>query len=149
MEAVLERTTQEEQTIAMESLPKFNKLVRSIEQHSEAVMVEIGDHDLVRVALPAKLLHMIELMLDLMSKGKAFSLMPANSELTTQEAADMLNVSRPFIVKLLKEKAMGYKQVGTHRRIPVEELIRYMAAMKKERKEALDELSRLGQEYDM
>ena len=82
-----------------------------------------------------------------MSKGKAFSLVPANAELTTQEAADLLNVSRPFIVKLLKENRIGYKQVGTHRRIPVEELMRYLAMMKKERKDALDDLAGLGQEY--
>lgn len=61
----------------------------------------------------------------------------------------MLNVSRPYIVKLLKEGVIPYKEVGTHRRILLEDLVAYSKDMKQKRKEALEELARLGQQYNM
>lgn len=148
METVIEKTTSIEQSIARESLPKVRKLVRSFNPRSESVSIQVNQDD-VNIVLPLKLLNVLQTILDLMAEGKAFSLMPANAELTTQEAADLLNVSRPFITKLLKQNLISYNQVGTHRRIPLEDLIRYMAKMKRERKESLDDLADLGQQYNM
>lgn len=149
MEALIERTTDREQQIALESLPQVRRLVTSFAKRTEPVTVQVSDHDVVSLHLPAKLFGVLQTILDLMAKGKAFSLIPANAELTTQEAADMLNVSRPYIVKLLKEGALSYKEVGTHRRILLEDLITFSKEMKKKRKEGLEDLTRLGQKYNM
>jgi excisionase family DNA binding protein len=149
MESLIERTTDRDQQIARESLPQIRKLVTSFAKRTDPVTVQVSDQDMVRLNLPAKLFSVLQTILDLMSKGKAFSLMPANAELTTQEAADLLNVSRPHIVKLLKEGALPYKEVGTHRRILLEDLIAFSRKMKTRRKEGLDELTRLGQQYNM
>lgn len=149
MEALIERTTDREQQIALDNLPKVRRLVTSFAKRTEPVIIQVSDHDMVSLQLPAKLFGVLQTILDLMAKGKAFSLIPANAELTTQEAADMLNVSRPHIVKLLKEGIIPYKEVGTHRRILLEDLVAYSKDMKQKRKEALEELARLGQKYNM
>jgi len=149
MEAIIERTTDRDQQIARDNLPQVKRLVTSFAKRTEPVAIQVSDHDMVSLQLPAKLFGILQTILDLMAKGKAFSLIPANTELTTQEAADMLNVSRPHIVKLLKEGVIPYKEVGTHRRILLEDLVVYSKDLKQKRKEALEELARLGQQYNM
>ena len=149
METIIERTTDRDQQIARDNLPQVKRLVTSFSKRTEPVAIQVSDHDMVSLQLPAKLFGVLQTILDLMAKGKAFSLIPANAELTTQEAADMLNVSRPHVVKLLKEGVIPYKEVGTHRRILLEDLVVYSRDMKQKRKEALEELARLGQQYNM
>jgi excisionase family DNA binding protein len=149
MEAIIERTSRQEQKTAIENLPKIKKLAASFAKRTEPVTIEVNDHDLVRLHLPAKLFAVLQEILDLMSKGKAFSLLPANAELTTQEAADILNVSRPFIVKLLEKGIIPFKNVGTHRRILLEDILIYATRMKSDREEGLKELARLGQKYNL
>ena len=149
MESTIERTTDRDQQIARDNLAQVKKLVASFAKRTEPVAIQVSDHDMVSLQLPAKLFGVLQTILDLMAKGKAFSLIPANAELTTQEAANMLNVSRPYIVKLLKEGVIPYKEVGTHRRILLEDLVAYSKDMKQKRKEALEELARLGQQYNM
>lgn len=149
MEALIERTTSKEQKIAQDSLPQMRRLATSFAKRLEPVSVQVNDHDVVTLNLPAKLFSVLQDILDLMSKGKAFSLIPANAELTTQEAADLLNVSRPFIVKLLEKKVIPHKLVGTHRRILLEDVMAYAAKLKRDREEGLEDLARLGQKYNM
>lgn len=149
MEAVIEKTTRKEQELAKENLPSINRLVKSIGKGTDTMAIQVNDSMQMTLNLPAKLFNVLQSILQLMSEGKAFSVIPSNAELTTQEAADMLNVSRPYIVKLLEKGEIPSHKVGTHRRINLEDLLAYAAKMKKLRKEALDELSRLGQQYNM
>ena len=69
-----------------------------------------------------------------------------NRQLTTQQAADILNVSRPFIVKLLDERAIPYIKVGSHRRIQLKDLIIYQEQRKVKRRQGLKELTQFLQE---
>lgn len=88
-------------------------------------------------------------MLNQMQQGTAFSLIPIHNELTTQEAADLLNVSRPYLIHLLKEGKIPYRKVGTKRRILAKDVIRYKKAIYKKRYKALEELTKQAQELDM
>lgn len=82
------------------------------------------------------------------SKGDMVALVPTGAMLTTQQAADMLNVSRPYLVTLLKRGDIEHTQVGAHRRVRFTDLMAYRDTMARKKDDALDELTRLGQEYD-
>lgn len=78
--------------------------------------------------------------------GKAVSLVPLSHELTTQGAADLLNVSRPYFVKLLDQGAISHHLVGTHRRVYYEDLMEYKHQRDRQRQQKLRELTQLSQD---
>jgi excisionase family DNA binding protein len=80
-------------------------------------------------------------VLRLISSGNGFMLIPVNADLTTQQAADLLNVSRPFLIKLLEEEKMPFHKVGRHRRIKAEDAFAYKDKRDKERAAALAEMA--------
>lgn len=84
-----------------------------------------------------------------MAQGKAVSLVPSDSELTTQQAAEILNVSRPHLVKLLEERAIPFKKIGTHRRVLLEDLLTYQSGQQQVRNEQLQFLAQQAQELGL
>lgn len=85
-------------------------------------------------------------VLRLISSGSGFMMIPVTAELTTQQAADLLNVSRPFLIKLLEENQMKFHKVGRHRRIKAEELFAYKAKRDTARAAALGDMAALDAE---
>lgn len=83
-----------------------------------------------------------------MAAGQTMTLVPSGKQLTTQQAADMLHMSRPHLIKLLDRGAIPFERVGTHRRLSVDDVLNYKAERAREREEQLDELSRLSQELE-
>ncbi|MHC5724320.1 MAG: helix-turn-helix domain-containing protein [Nostoc sp.] len=81
-----------------------------------------------------------------MASGKNVSIVTHNPELTTQQAADLLNVSRPYLIKLLEQGELPYFMVGTHRRVKFEDLIKYKQQRDTKRRQLLDELIAESQE---
>lgn len=82
------------------------------------------------------------------SNGNMVTLVPVGTMLTTQEAADMLNVSRPHLTKLLKEGQIRFEEVGKHRRVPLKALMKYREEKAQRQEQAMQDLARLGQEFD-
>ncbi len=82
------------------------------------------------------------------SAGNMVTLVPVSAMLTTQQAADMLNVSRPHLTKLLKQGEIAFEEVGRHRRVPLPALMQYREEKARRQEEAMQELARLRQEYD-
>lgn len=82
------------------------------------------------------------------SNGNMVTLVPVGTMLTTQEAADMLNVSRPHLTKLLKEGKIQFEEVGKHRRVPLTALMQYREEKARRQEQAMRDLARLGQEFD-
>lgn len=100
------------------------------------------------IELPPAIGRIVLDLLLFISKGEAVTLVPFGAELTTQQAADLLNVSRPFLIKLIGEEEIPYHKVGTHRRIQAEDLFKYKKRRDAGREKALQRLTELGQEID-
>jgi excisionase family DNA binding protein len=101
------------------------------------------------IRIPASAAHLLIQILDEMSRGNAVKLIPIHAELTTQEAADMLNISRPTLIQLLNEGGIEFRKVGTHRRVRFESVMQYKRQLDTERKAALAELSAYDQEIGL
>jgi len=96
--------------------------------------------------------HVLQILLDVlseMSKGNAISLIPHHQELSTQDAANLLNVSRPFLVSLLEQGKIEFRKVGSHRRVRLQDVLAYKESTDRKRNKALDELTALSQEEGM
>ena len=115
-------------------------------QSDLSIRVAESDEEIV---LPASAIRLLVDMLSAMADGNAVAFTPIHSELTTQQAADLLGVSRPFVVKQLEDGLIPYRKVGTHRRIQVSDLMDYRRSMMERRRKALEELTAQGQELDM
>ena len=101
------------------------------------------------IQLPAGAVALLMDILEAMAAGRGVTIIPENAELTTVEAAAVLNVSRPFIIKLLDEGAIPHRKVGKHRRIRMDDVMNYKAKIDAEREAALDQLVAEAQEHDM
>lgn len=113
----------------------------------DSVTVRLEDGS--ELPLPKAVTPLLIHILTEMAKGNAVTLIPIHAELTTQEAANLLNVSRPFLIKLLKDNAIPHHKVGTHRRVFYKDLEEYRARCEEERESALQELADQAQELGM
>lgn len=84
-----------------------------------------------------------------LNKGNSITLIPMNKELTTQQAADILNVSRPYFIKLLENGEIPFKKTGTHRKILMKDLMEYRKQRAESRKSKIEELSTFSQELGL
>ncbi|MCU5787656.1 helix-turn-helix domain-containing protein [Alloalcanivorax marinus] len=131
--------------LARESAAALAKLLKAHPRQDRA-RVRMDDTDLV---LPLQALELLRNILTEMAQGNAVTIMPVHAELTTQEAANLLNVSRPHLVKLLEDGAIPFSKVGTHRRIRFQDVMEYRAARNSESEAALQALADQAQEHDM
>lgn len=118
---------------------------------AETQEIEIRDAkgQLHAIRIPVSALRLLIDVLTQIGEGNAVSIIPIHAELTTQEAADVLNVSRPFVIQLLEQKEIPFHRVGTHRRIRYQDLMDYKERLDKERAAALDELAEQAQRLNM
>lgn len=100
------------------------------------------------VEIPPAVSRLILDLLLFISKGEAVTLVPFGAELSTQQAADVLNVSRPFLVKLIENNELPHYKVGTHRRVRAQDLFAYKKRRDSARNKALTKLAQLGQEIE-
>ena len=98
------------------------------------------------VVLPASALKMLVGILDEMGRGNTVRVIPVHAELTTQEAADMLNISRPSLIQMLDEGKIEFRKVGAHRRVRFESVMSYKRKVHAERLAALNEPAAYDQE---
>jgi excisionase family DNA binding protein len=111
--------------------------------HSRAAVITLttdsGEHP--SVDLPPAALRFIGQLLGAMSEGRPITLMPSKQEFSTVEAANFINVSRPFVIKEIEAGRLKHRMVGSHRRIPFEGLVEYMNIMKEKQNAALERMA--------
>ena len=101
------------------------------------------------IELPTGAVRLLLNILEAMADGYGVTMMPVGAELTTSQAADILNVSRPYVVKLVEEGKLPHHKVGKHRRLKLEDVVEYKAVTRKRSKELLGELTDEAQKLDM
>ncbi|WP_255955939.1 helix-turn-helix domain-containing protein [Streptomyces odontomachi] len=112
------------------------------------VHLETGATDEALV-LPRPVAEMFASILAALAHGQGVQIMPVDAELTTQQAADLLNVSRPYLIGLLESGEIPFRLVGRHRRIRFADLRQYLRQEEARRKDAADELMELDQELGL
>lgn len=107
-----------------------------------------ADADTTMLLPTAAIQKLHEILLEI-ARGNSVTVIPMSSELTTQQAADVLDVSRPFLIERLEQGEIPYRKVGTHRRVRLSDLMAYKQTMDRNRLNALEELSAQAQELGM
>lgn len=127
------------------------RLARQLAKANGSMQLRVTDPDGISetVTIPAAAFRLLVTILAEMASGNAVRLIPHHAELTTQEAAELLNVSRPYLVRLLDEGRIPFHRVGTHRRVLFKDVVAYRAEHRRARGAALDELTRLDQELGL
>lgn len=132
---------------AVEALPRVKDYLATHED--SVVRLVAADEPEETLVVPRGAIELLARVLAHMAAGEGVSVVPAHAELTTQQAADLLNVSRPFLIGLLDQGDIRYRKVGKHRRIKAQSLMDYMARDDRERREVADELSLMNQEMGL
>jgi excisionase family DNA binding protein len=128
---------------ALEKMPRARRATRTVQ-----IRPSEGGPD-VSVIVPREAFELFLEVLGQMANGSAVTIVPVKAELSTQQAADMLNVSRPHLIDLLESGKIPFRRVGTHRRVRASDLIAYQQKDDAERKAALDELTEEGQKHGL
>lgn len=131
--------------LARTSAAELSRLLQE-KPDADRARVRMDGHDLI---LPRQALMLLRDLLAGMAQGNAVTIVPTHAEMTTQQAANFLNVSRPYLIKLLESGELKFTRVGTHRRIRFEELVAYKRRIARQSDEAMDELVKQAQENDM
>ena len=105
--------------------------------------------DPVEVTVPREAFDLFMEVLGQLANGNAVTIVPVHAELTTQETAELLNISRPYLVRLLNRGEIPHSKVGTHRRLKVSDVMAYKEARNREHEQVLDELSAEAQKHDL
>mgnify|MGYP006436464495 CR=1 FL=1 len=149
MDTLIKKTTKEDQEIALSSLQELKDLSKRIgSSRNKGIKIKIQETEEL-ITIPKKALSLLSTIIQNMAEGKSVSIVPSNSEISTQQAADMLNVSRPHLIKLLEAKKIPFKKVGSHRRILLKDIMEYKKQLAKQRETQLDFLSDQAQKLNL
>lgn len=140
--------TEQEIAIAREYGPLISQvLVKVLAVNSDTQQIDIIDEQGTAhsVRVPVSAIRLLVDVLNEIGQGHAVSIVPVHAELTTQEAADVLNVSRPFVVQLLERGEIPFHKIGTHRRVRYQDVMAFKEGIDLKRRKALDDLAEEGQ----
>jgi excisionase family DNA binding protein len=136
--------TEQDMALAQEASRTLAKITEP--QRELRLVTDDNRHEML--SLSPLVLRLLQDALVHLSQGRAVTLVPHGAELTTQEAADYLNVSRPYVVQLIESGKLMARKVGTRRRIAFQDLVQFDDADRATRRAAIDEVARLSQELD-
>lgn len=131
--------------LAHESSVQLHRIVKSASS-LRLTVIDVRDGEL---ELPTPAVELLIHLLSQLAEGRSVTLIPAQAELTTQQVADALGVSRPFVVKEIEERRLPARRVGRHRRVLLEDLLEYKRRSDASRQQALDTIAALDEELGL
>jgi excisionase family DNA binding protein len=140
-----------------ELLARASRLMSEVLDRSEVRRITLVEEnadgcDISRLEIPPATLRLLSQILALMTRQRTFVLYPESSELSTKQAAEVLGVSRPFLIRVLEAGDISFRKVGRHRRVLMKDVLAYRQTMQVKRSAALDELVKDSEEmsgYDL
>jgi excisionase family DNA binding protein len=149
MHTLQKRTTKLEQKMASQSLNRIKGFgIRLHTERSKGVKIRLEESG-EQVTIPDKAFFILLDVLSNMSEGKSITIMPSETELSSRQAAEMLNMSRPHLVKLLESGKMPFKKVGSHRRVLLNDVIEYKEKLRQNREDQLTFLAKQAQQLNL
>ena len=149
MKTVLKKISEEDQKIAISSVSDLkNTSFRDAKAEEGSVSIQIQETGEC-ITVPKKALSLMFSIIDTMADGKSVTLLSSDSEISTQQAADILNVSRPHVIKLLEKGDIPFKKVGSHRRILLKDLTEYHNKLQQIREQNLNFLAKQAQTLNL
>jgi excisionase family DNA binding protein len=137
--------TEAETLLARESLRQISDIL-TLDMSALRIRIQGLRHPGSEIELPASAVRVLAKVLAEMAQGHAVALLPVQAELTTQQAADILSVSRPFLIGLLEQRKIPFRLVGQHRRVRLDDLLAYQRKDDENRRRIADELTADAQE---
>jgi excisionase family DNA binding protein len=143
------KLTRKDQETAIYSLRAFSEAKDATAgKNSGVINVKFEDSE-ATIAIPYKAIELLHSILLNMAKGQSITLLLSDTEITTQQAAEILGMSRPHVVKLIEDGVIPHKKVGTHRRILLQDIIDYDAKIRKQREDSLEFLAEQAQDLKL
>lgn len=145
MSLAVDPTTPSTDSVAL-ALPALEQVSAYLRAHPQGpATVRLVDHDdAVQLTVPREAVELLARILAHLANGHGVSVVPAHAELTTQQAAELLNVSRPYLIGLLESGKIQYRKVGSHRRVLADSLLAYKHHDDARRRAAADELAQIN-----
>jgi excisionase family DNA binding protein len=130
---------------------ELNRKLTQCSQSSERLRIQLtaAGHSGEAVELPATVSRLVRQILAEMAQGNPITILAHHTELTTQQAADLLGVSRPFLIEQMEQGRLPFHRVGTHRRVRLRDVLDYKRRIDESRQEALAELTAQAEELGM
>jgi excisionase family DNA binding protein len=136
----------EDKALAAESIRRLSRHLRK--PHKLTLQVKGQKGPEAELVLSAGAVKRLGTALTEIARGNSVAAVPVQAELTSQQAADLLNVSRPYLIKLLDEGKIPHRKSGSHRRVALKDVLDYKRRADESREAVLAELAVLGQELD-
>jgi excisionase family DNA binding protein len=130
-----------------ESVAALRELLRHVAEQPEPAAYKLVSPSGEVTELPESVFLLLERVIEVLARGDAITVVPVGKELTTQQAANILNVSRQYLVRLLDDGRIPFGKTGTHRRVRMEDLLAFKRQRDRDRRASLDDLSQLSQDF--
>ena len=144
--APMKRPSKTEMRVAAQSYKALAEVIEQITKEQTEIEIEETKE---KIIIPSRALKLLGEILKAMAQGNPISIVPVAAEVTTQQAAEMVGCSRPFLVKLLEEGKIEFTKVGRHRRIMFEDIVKYKKKMKEEQKKHIVDIMNFDEEIGM